>query len=739
MKKGGTLQEEARQNERRKGTLLSGLRLFLIGAGIGSSQVLFSFAAKADPTAVSGSWAEPTLSFYGDAGMIDMPGAFAMNDGDLSMTLQNFGATSRVALHFQITPRLSGAARYSILQDGFTLPGREYYDRSFDLRYQLAEEGPRMPAIAVGLRDFGGTGIYSSEYIAFGKTFGRLRASGGIGWGRLGSRNGFDNPLGTFSDKLKTRGGVSGLSETGQVDFGNWFRGDAAFFGGLQYQVHDRLVLTAEYSSDSYSEELARDNSSKTYDSPFNFGATYRMANGVDLSAAWLYGTDLGVMVNYTFNPQNPPGPDQGREGAGPQVVPRSAAPLGWEDLATSTNGVALSPEGAARAQLAAQGIDMLSYARHGNGVQLHIRNQRYAAEAQAIGRAARALTAVLPRGVETMTLVSVRNGVSTVAVTLDRADLEALENDLEGSWKSYARASIKDGAAYPLRGNPARTGYPRLSYALSPYWGPTRSNPDSPLAQGGLRFGASYEPTPGLVLSTELRQKLIDTGTGPTPTGNGAPGLVRRDAGLYDERDDLELRQLQLDYFVRPAQAFYGRFTVGMLEQMYGGISGEVLWQPVFGSLALGAEVNYVHKRSLDDAFGLEAQDAVTAFASAYYDFGGGYRGQLDVGRYLAGDIGGTVTFTREFANGFTLGAFVTLTDMSKEEFGEGSFDKGIMFSIPATWFLGTPSRREASMTLRPLRGEGGARVGVSTRLYEMIHDSQGNALAADWGRFWR
>ncbi|MED5568670.1 MAG: YjbH domain-containing protein, partial [Chloroflexota bacterium] len=36
------------------------------------------------------------------------------------------------------------------------------------------------------------------------------------------------------------------------MDAEHWFRGDAAFFGGLQYAASDRLLLSAEYSSDGY-------------------------------------------------------------------------------------------------------------------------------------------------------------------------------------------------------------------------------------------------------------------------------------------------------------------------------------------------------------------------------------------------------------------------------------------------------------------------------------------------------
>jgi hypothetical protein len=103
----------------------------------------------------------------------------------------------------------------------------------------------------------------------------------------------------------------------------------------------------------------------------------------------------------------------------------------------------------------------------------------------------------------------------------------------------------------------------------------------------------------------------------------------------------------------------------------MYAGASAELLWKPVDSRLALGVEVNYAQQRDFDQLFGLRDYNIVTGHVSAYYDFGKGYHGQLDVGRYLAGDVGATLSIDREFANGWRLGAFATLTDVTSEDFG--------------------------------------------------------------------
>ena len=123
----------------------------------------------------------------------------------------------------------------------------------------------------------------------------------------------------------------------------------------------------------------------------------------------------------------------------------------------------------------------------------------------------------------------------------------------------------------------------------------------------------------------------------------------------------------------------------------------------------------------------------------SAYYEFGDGFVGQLDVGRYLAGDVGATLSVDRIFANGWSVGAFATVTDVSAEDFGEGSFDKGVRFSIPLNWAIGNQSQRAFGTTLRPATGDGGARLNVDGRLYESIREFHSGALDSEWGRVWR
>lgn len=188
-----------------------------------------------------------------------------------------------------------------------------------------------------------------------------------------------------------------------------------------------------------------------------------------------------------------------------------------------------------------------------------------------------------------------------------------------------------------------------------------------------------------------------------------------------------------------RPGRNLYGRISVGYLERMFGGVSTELLWKRVNSRFALGAEVNIVQQREFALGFGFQPYQVATGHVSAYLDMRNGYAAQVDVGRYLAGDWGATFAVDRQFNNGWKVGAFFTLTNVPFATFGEGSFDKGIRFSIPLTWVTGQPNQKMTETVIRPVTRDGGARLNVRNRLYEKIYKYHATQMEPTWGRFWR
>ncbi len=710
--------------------------------GVKQSIFIAVFAALAatvsiprDVHAESEAWSRPTVGFAGIPSMVDMPTATPMADGDVHYSLAKFPNTLKNTLSFQISPRLSGVFRYSHISGFSPANNGNYFDRSFDVQYLLKRETDHFPAISVGLQDFGGTGIYSGEYVVATKTLGRIRATAGLGWGRFAGRGGFQNPLNILSGRFSSRPEQTGeISETGRLDASHWFKGDAAFFGGIQYAVSNTTILSLEYSSDIYSREESR--FGPGYKSPLNIGLSHRVKDNLELGIAWRYGTELGVVLNYTMQPTKPRYPG-GREPAPPALLPRDdviAASWGLAQTSSSEAGRDILKQ-----RLADQGIALQSLSLQDRSAIIYLQNNRYGAAAQFLGRAARILANTLPPEIERFTLVPTAAGVPLSQVTFRRSDLEELEHDLDGTWRSFVRADISD--ASDMAGFAAEEGiYPKFSLHVTPYLSPALFDPEAPVrADFGAQLSASYIPMNGLVFSGAIRKPLTGNLDESTRASNSVLPHVRSDAVLYDKKSDLELSYLTAEYFFRPGKNLYGRVTTGYLERMYGGVSAELLWHPVDSRLALGAEISYAVKRGFDLGLGFQDYSIATGHLSAYYDFGNGYLGQVDVGRYLAGDWGATVSLDREFDNGFRVGAFFTLTDVPFSQFGEGSFDKGIRITIPFDWLSGSPSQRGFGTTIRPVTRDGGARLDVRNRLYGVVRPYHGQELEDGWGKFWR
>lgn len=684
----------------------------------------------------------PFYGLYGTPGLIDMPSADTAPDATLSATYSNFAGTSRNTLTFQVTPRLTASFRYTAIKDLY-LRGWDrdtYYDRSFDMQYLLVRETDRLPAVSIGLRDFIGTGLYGSEYIVASKNVSpRLRLTGGVGWGRLGSYGAMGS-TGTRPTEVIGEGGIP--------TYDRWFRGDFAAFGGVAWKATDQLTLKAEYSTDAYNtEQQSGTNSGVSYGpvferkSPWNFGIDYRMRSGAQLSLYSLYGTEIGALVTVHSNPHRAAYPS-GSEQAPWPVKPRSASErrdLGWQTNTNLVNSLPLN----LRRSLESQGLRYEGMDLTATKATLRLGNSRYGDEPEAIGRAARAMSRVLPGSVETFVIVPVVGGMAMSAITLRRSDLERLEN--APADQMLARVSIQEGFGQA----PAREGgiEKRLSWGIAPYMDLSVFDPDNPVrADLGIRAKASYQISPSLVLSGSITKKLsgnLDSVTREVPSGLPR---VRTDYAEYSRQGDPALEYLTLAHYGRPGKNLYSRVTMGYLEAMYAGVSGEVLWKPVGSRLALGAELNWVRPRDFDQLFDLRSNvtssgtiPELNGHVSAYYDFGNGFHGQLDVGRYLAGDIGATVSLDREFANGWRVGAYATFTDAQIDDFGEGSFDKGLRLTVPFGWAFGKPSRNSNSIAIQSLTRDGGARLNVNDRLYPMVRDYHQPELAREWGRFWR
>lgn len=192
--------------------------------------VLLLVGVCAQPALASDSGAPALQSDFGGVGLLQTPTARMADVGEFSVSYSNVDPYSRISVSLQPFEWLEFGFRYTSISNrnyGIEGSGRDYLDKGVDLKFRLVEEGKYMPAIALGFRDFGGTGLFSSEYLVASKRWHNFDFSIGIATGYLGAGGSISNPLGAISDHFKKR--KRGADSTGEFSLDQLFTGDIGF------------------------------------------------------------------------------------------------------------------------------------------------------------------------------------------------------------------------------------------------------------------------------------------------------------------------------------------------------------------------------------------------------------------------------------------------------------------------------------------------------------------------------
>ena len=164
-------------------------------------------------------------------------------------------------------------------------------------------------------------------------------------------------------------------------------------------------------------------------------------------------------------------------------------------------------------------------------------------------------------------------------------------------------------------------------------------------LFQAWLSASAGIDLFRGVSITSQFGKNVYNNFKLLTLESDSVMPKVRSDIKHYlQDGADGNIVRLQTNYLAKPAEDVYFRVSAGLLEEMYGGVSTEVLFRPFESRLALGAELNWVQQRDFDQRFKFRDYQVVTGHVSLYYDTP--YRDvriATHVGRYLAGDAGAT------------------------------------------------------------------------------------------------
>jgi hypothetical protein len=258
--------------------------------------------------------------------------------------------------------------------------------------------------------------------------------------------------------------------------------------------------------------------------------------------------------------------------------------------------------------------------------------------------------------------------------------------------------------------------------------------SPDTPLLFAfGIKADGLYKFRQNTWLSGTVNVRVLDNfgkyNYDPPPTGLQP---VRTDIRQYMTQSIATMPNMQLTNTDKLGQNHFVSAYAGYLEMMFAGAGGEYLWRPTNSKVAFGVDINRVRQRQFNVWTSMQNYAVTTGHATAYWDTGvQDILVKFSYGKYLAGDIGGTLDLSRVFANGVKIGAYATRTNVDYAQFGEGSFDKGIYLSIPFDAFFAKHSDSTANLLFTPLIRDGGAMLMRKYKLYDMTKTRSDRALS--------
>mgnify|MGYP001172211579 CR=1 FL=1 len=715
-------------------TIITSLRVFLKGYCDAILIVLF-FSIPVYPSIYDYFPQEltPSSSAYGITGIIQMPNARIMKEGSMKIGFSSSYPYEYTYISASPFDWFEAVYKYTefenLLYGPSTYSGNQTLkDKGFDIKFKLLEESYLLPDIALGWNDIAGTGRFAGEYLSMTKSIMNADVTIGLGWGALGQDTQFRNPLISLNEQFKFRD--SDIGSGGSFNSKSWFSSKeiSAYYGIEYYLWKYGTVLKLEY--DTTNPDLGYSGPPLEVDSRYNLGLVKPINRNLSLGLSFERGNEWRLSFDIKS--------DYGKR----PIVAKNDTPKNVVKLNKRQKElVSLDSRVFYRSlnrSLREESILLQSADINDKKVEIVIAQNRFRSFPRAIGRAARIASALSPDDVEVLEVVPMNGDLELYSVSISKNDFIKADEDQISKNELFLKTDIKTVEPNNLYENEFRpkVNFPEYFFSMSPSLRHQIGGPEAfYLGQIWWKINAKVKFRRGLTLHSVIGLDLYNNfDEFKNPSFSEIPH-VRSDIQEYLSEGENNIARLKLDYIWSPARDLFARLDIGYLEEMFGGVGGEIYYRPFDSEFSASMQLHKVKQRNYDQRFGFRNYEVETGHIGLYYDFPKGVIGQLLVGKYLAGDKGATIDLSRRFKNGFTLGVFATKTDLSSAEFGEGSFDKGFYFSIPMDSFFDSFRQGDIAFGLHPLTKDGGAILNHLNPLYSLYGDTKYNSVLRDWG----
>jgi len=606
-----------------------------------------------------------TSTLMGQIGLNNMPSARMDPAGTVRIGVSTLDPYVHSFAGVQVTDWLHMGIRQSA-QKSSLLSNHDHLYPGVDLKLLLNKEGRYNPAIALGFLSGFGHRQTASEYIALSKRYNAFDFTLGMGWGRLAGDGHIRNPLRRLSSHFdKDRTFSSQITNSAK----DWFKGEeVGFFGGIEYHTPlDGLSVKADWGANPAGVEAA---SLPGYDNPakWSLAVTYAPVPWAD-ALIGIQGTDKIMarlslqnnVMDWLVRPYK-------------KTSPPSLLPRGPGTDAKTLRDTARDHD-----------IHIGHLRREGDtSMAAHIYLRPHLPLAQQIGRAGRHMAAHAPPEIEIFHITPLRGKLAGRPIRLLRRDLE-----LAGPPQQITPEEMWHTAEIGMVVEEPAVKFPfLLDFNLSLQNDLGLTEEDSEYLYRSAAIARVRADLPGgyfggLDLKINIKDNL-------DRLNNRKPNLdvIRGDVDAYTKRR-LYLERAYGGWRREILPDLFVASTAGAIEEMYAGAGIEILYRPFGKTWAIGAESWNLYKRDPSDIWGMDTigQARPTGHINAYYEIPDtNITAYTKIGRYLGGDLGGTIGINHSFDNGVTLNAYGTLSEESDYDNlgGTTNISGGLTLTLP-------------------------------------------------------
>jgi Exopolysaccharide biosynthesis protein YbjH len=662
---------------------------------------------------IQGAHSEPNLN--GETGYINMPNGRIAADSTLRLGYSFADPYVSMWSSASVLPWLELNARYVRILNGAMGAANprwagygDYKDKVMSGKLLLLEETRNIPALAIGLNDVQGTGLFSSKYIALNKQFSSVDAAIGCGAGRI---------RGAFAGVRYTPEGFSNIAWAAEYD-ANYYRQDLFSTQTGVAQRQPGIAVAAEYHWAWLAAQLA-----------------YRAGK----PSINLYAT-IPLNVKEFVAKIDEPHADRERV-LRPSLVD-------WQQQAGYQSSLL--------ERLQQQGFKNVKIAYSEHTIRVSLSHPRISLASRAVGRALRSIVLRAPLGTAQIELQYAVDALPFL--TYRFANFEQVQQYFEGeiSRKQLARtvtiqyaiphqtfpvASAPNSAAQiyfddsegdfiSFRRETAGSSKVRVAPGLGIYF----NDPSGAFRyETFINAGLAQQVSEGIYFKGVGQLTLKQNISGVTQASNSLLPHVRTDVASYKQDGRVKLTQALFNQFFHPAPRRYARLTLGFYEEMFAGVGGQLVYYPTQSEWAAEFSVDALRQRETGGGLALRRYQTVTALAAAHYRWRAhNLTTTVRAGRFLAGDLGARMEFKRHFNSGIELGAWYTWTN-GRDTTLPGSLshpyhDKGVFLSVPLSALLSKDTQAHPTLAISPWTRDVGQMVNSPSDIYQMLEPAHRN-----------